>query len=322
MRPFSLVRPVCAMFVFALFGCAPDYEPYVHDQNLRCTDLASTPKPASIAKIVLEANPGKDADLDMLDPGQQVTLRIPGADPGANLRLVGPYRSADDQGSAVSLGPSGGNGWSFDAPAAPGSYLVRLGTADQDRIAGTIEVSPVSAQLCSTTELEPHGKISFTWLGTGQTGDRIVLYDPIEDKALVEYPADGAAYARMEGNFKAPSQNGILEMRLETGGTKTASLPILIWRPSRASHLRAPPTVRAGAVFPVQLIGKGIEGHLFQLVDPPSAVVAEAAPIASGFGPESAELRAPSRPGRYRLEYAAPDGTRDLGISRPFLTVE
>lgn len=264
--------------------------------------MSPAPAPATEIPPVRLAQAGGIDVPSTVDPGASVTVRLSGASAGGRVELWGPVTQS---GRGASLGsvPADGATVSFAAPTQPGSYELRhVGPNGAVRARKTLDVAAVPVRLSVPRQLAAGLESRVVWHGPADAGDMLRLVDPASGAVVAEAPATGTAGAENVTMLRAPETQGDYQLQYWSGARHSAlrSLPVSVVRGS--AWLRTPVQVGSGASFTVDWHGPVSEGHAFRIVDPATQTVIQSRP-----GAESATLTAPTRTGRYRVQYVDAD---------------
>lgn len=238
-----------------------------------------------------------------VDPGQTVDMTIEDGVAGGRLEIWGPV-TQDGRGSLLASGDAAGGSVPVTAPNRSGSYELRYVAPSGALLARReFEVAGVPVILSVPQQLGAGIPGEVRWRGPAAPGDMIQIVDPDSGAVISETAAEGTAGAENFAVIRAPVEIGDYHLRY-VSGAQSAVLRVLPIRvgPSR-TWLRSPIEVFAGETFAVEWHGPAEAGQTFEIFDPASGAVVGSAAPEPGPASVSARLRAPVRPGLYRVRF-------------------
>lgn len=259
--------------------------------------------PFCVACSLLIAAPASAASIEgpfTVDPGQTVEMTVTGGVAGGRLEIWGPVTQSG-RGSLIASGEVSGGSIPVTAPDRSGSYELRYISPSGALLARrSFDVAAVPVTLSVPQQLGTGIPGEVRWKGPAARGDRLQVVDPATGEVVSETAAEGQPGAWNSSVIRGPGAIGDYRLRYVTGGGAILRvLPIRVG-PSR-TWMRSPIEVFVGEAFPVSWEGPAEPGQQFQVVNPASdSVVSSAAPETGPTG-LSATLRAPGRPGPYRV---------------------
>ena len=222
-----------------------------------------------------------------------------GAAPGGRIELWGPVTQSG-KGALIGSTATSGSAIALTAPVIPGSYELRYFNPGGALAARTpVDVAGVPITLSAPRSLGAGIDSQVEWRGPADPGDMIQVYDPATGAVLAETPAVGQPGVVNVAVLRGPERMGDFTIRYWSNSRQASlrELPIVI--DGRDAFLRTPIEVFAGERFTAEWVGPSGAGYVYQLVDPANEAVIDSAD--AGTGP--VQLKAPSRPGAYRVRF-------------------
>lgn len=191
------------------------------------------------------------------------------------------------------------------APFEPGRYKVLLISAGEVVAQQDIEVAATRATLTAPAKAVINSKVTVTFVGPGFTGDYLQFVDAAGEPVRGLYGYVGNS--RGDGlSLKAPATAGDYMIGYFTGTSRQIIGSTGIVIEGAAATMEVPPTVAAGAHFPVRWEGPNNPGDMIQLLaDGSVASYAYAGNSVDG----TVMLRAPEQPGAYAVIYLTGSAT-------------
>jgi len=250
---------------------------------------------------------------DKVDQGIEFEVAWTGhADPNGTIEIVprdggAPFSAVRARGSPVKL----------DAPAKPGTYLVRYRVADAVGATREVAVAEKPVRLGAPVTVPGGADFEVTWSGPAASFDEIQIAPaPTPDGSRIEYAR--ATDPALPAVLTAPLQTGQYELRYWSSRSKTvmARRPISVSAVSAA--IEAPASIEGGAPLTVQWSGPGARFDEIHIA-PAGAANGEAATRADIGTGGKVTLSAPLSPGSYEARYWS--GTWRAVLARRALTV-
>lgn len=277
--------------------------------SLTCVLLASASGPMAFAAtstprtgdlpLVQTAGAAKIVVPDTVDPGATVAVDVTGSAPGGRIELWGPVTQSGN-GTLIGSTTTTGGAITLTAPSVPGSYELRYYNPGGALATRTpLDVAGVPITLSAPRSLGAGIDSQVEWRGPADPGDMIQVYDPATGAILSEAPAIGQPGVVNVTVLRGPERMGDFAIRYWSNSRQASlrELPIVI--DGRDAFLRTPIEVFAGERFTAEWVGPNGAGYAYQVVDPANEVVIDSAE--AGAGP--VQLKAPSRPGAYRVRF-------------------
>jgi Ca-activated chloride channel family protein len=265
---------------------------------------AVTPQPpvTTVSPLIRVADKVTITAADTVDPGAPVTVVISGGRPDGRIELWGPVTQSDKGGQIDSI-PEAGGSVTLTAPAAAGSYELRYVNAANKVLArSTLDVAAVPVTLSAPRGLSAGIDVEIEWRGPAGPGDTIQVYDPSNGAVVNETPAEGRPGMANVAVLRGPERLGDYQIRYWSGARQVALRSLAVTVVAGNAWLRSPIEVSVGETFEVEWDGPTDTDHIYQIVDPETDTVVTSQ---TGSGSGSTKLKAPSKPGAYRLQFVA-----------------
>lgn len=168
---------------------------------------------------------------ETVDPGQQVSVSVPGAGDGARLEIWGPV-SEQGGGTQVASAPLTGGSAIVTAPQVSASYELRYVTSGgSTRARRAFEVAAAPVMLTVSTDVSAGATLGVTWRGPAKPGDTFQIFDPTTGTVLQSTPVVGDSGGQNVSNLTVPDHDGMAELRyVAPGGTVLRSIPFEVHR--------------------------------------------------------------------------------------------
>jgi Ca-activated chloride channel family protein len=266
---------------------------------------AATPQPrlqsTGTAPVLRVADHLTISAPETVDPGATITVTISGSRPGGRIELWGPVVTRSDKGGFIDSVAEPGAFAVLTAPATPGSYELRYVSSTETVLARqALDVAAVPIMLSAPHSLGPGIGNEIEWRGPASPGDMIQVYDPTSRAVLSEVPAEGRPGAVNIAVLRGPERMGEFQIRYWSGTRQAVLRSLAVTIGEGDAWLRSPIEVFVGERFETKWIGSTETDHAYQIVDPATGTVLTSQP-ASGSAP--AMLKAPARPGAYRVRF-------------------
>ena len=291
--------------------------------------LAATAPELALALAAVDAAPAKKREA----PRESAQLTAMPKKPKAGDKIEVSWNGTAKLGDTVSISlpevPVGG-GASYPyvkntgkaivtAPDVPGVYELRYLEQQSRQVLGSLEleVAPAGAQVTVPPTVSGNQIFEAQWTGPANRGDQILLLDPSEAKSVtIAY-----ANARPGGSpakLRAPSRSGEFSVVYRTeNGVVLAQERLTVSMTPIVLNVKNP--VKSGKPFIVQWTGNAGAGDTITY----TPVVDDAAAGRTYFnasGGHAARLVAPSKPGRYEIQFKS--GTNYSVLASETLVVE
>ena len=241
-----------------------------------------------------------------VDPGDEVTIMVPGAAPGGRLELWGPV-TTEGTGSLVATMPLVAGSANLTAPSLPASYQLRHVSAKGAVLARReFEVAAVPVSMNVPVEAVIGREFEIVWRGPARPGDRFEFVDVASGTVLGTNEVAGDPASRNVSTLIAPQSVGAAELRYVSGdGSVLQAMPIKLTH--GVGWLRTPIEVSAGERFDAEWHGVARPEHVLRIVDRETGTeMVSSVPEGPQAGPLTGTLTAPTRAGAYLVEYADP----------------
>lgn len=257
--------------------------------------------PARSHAIIPAAENARIELPDTVDRGQAVTVTV-GSDAEGWIEIWGPTTTSN-AGTLLSEFPVANGIATLTAPAAAGSYQLRFYDAGVLRARAELEVAASPVRLNVPGPIGAGYDAEIGWSGPGAPGDMIQIVDPANGVVVAETPAAGRPGAMNTAVLRTPELVGQYRVRYWSAHRSTSLAELAVDVGDGTAWLRAPTEVEAGTSFAAEWHGPGDPAHGYQVVDPATGNVLDAAPAPVSGAGLAASLRAPEKPGKYRVRY-------------------
>jgi hypothetical protein len=178
------------------------------------------------ATVANEAGNPIDAP-ETVDPGQQVSVSVPGAGQDASVEVWGPVGEAG-KGQRLASVPLAGGSALVTAPLVSASYELRYIDANgSTRAHRAFEVAASPVMLEVPVEVNANAMMQVTWRGPAKAGDMLQIVDPATGMVLQSTPVAGDPGAPNVSELVVPDHSGPLELRyVALDGTVLRSIAV------------------------------------------------------------------------------------------------
>ncbi len=150
---------------------------------------------------------------ETVDPGQQVSVSVPGAAQGASVEVWGPVGEAG-KGQRLASAPLAGGTALVTAPLVSASYELRYVDANgSTRAHRAFEVAASPVMLEVPVEVNANATMQVTWRGPAKAGDMLQIVDPATGMVLQSTPVAGDPGSPNLSQLSVPDHSGPLELR-------------------------------------------------------------------------------------------------------------
>jgi hypothetical protein len=168
---------------------------------------------------------------EAVDPGQQVSVAVAGADEGGRLEIWGPVTQGN-VGALVSSVPLSGGRALVTAPHVSASYQLRWVAANgATRAQRAFEVAASPVILTVPADVDAGATLTVNWRGPAKPGDTFQIVDLATNAVLQSTPVAGDPGAQNVSELAVPDHRGSVELRyVGVDGTVLRSVPFEVRR--------------------------------------------------------------------------------------------